>query len=287
MNCQLSTALAGHLYISDLDGTLLLPDKTLGARTRAVLERFIASGGLFTVATGRSAASTARILAPLALPVDAITHNGALTVNLQTGSIAQVVPMPASSARHVFERAVQRDLAPLAYGLDGAGHTLLVHGGEPNAATAGYLAALRPLHPCIADDGSTLDRLRGLTLLLLDEPQRIAALFAETCGGDTGLVAYLGRSAYTAGLGVGEVQAAAASKAHAARELARRAGLDASAIVAFGDNANDLPLLLLAGQAYCPPEAVAEVRERIPGRIGGPREEGVASYLEAQLLGGG
>jgi 5-amino-6-(5-phospho-D-ribitylamino)uracil phosphatase len=271
-----------RLYISDLDGTLLLPDKTLGARSRAAVERFVADGGLFTIATGRSAASAARILDGLELPVDAIVHNGALTLDLRRGIASDVVPMPGEVAARVFCGAVELGLSPLAYALDGDA-ALLLYGGDPNEPTAGYLAALGPLHRCLRDDGSLLRRSQGLTLLVLDETPRIAALFAARCGAGSGVAASLGRSAYTMGLGVGEVQSAEASKGHAAEKLALRLGLTARSIVAFGDNANDLSLLQIAGESFCPPEATDEVRAVASGRIASVEDEGVAAYLEALL----
>lgn len=44
----------GTLYVTDLDGTLLRPDGSLGRRTLTVVNAFIASGGLITDATARS-----------------------------------------------------------------------------------------------------------------------------------------------------------------------------------------------------------------------------------------
>jgi 5-amino-6-(5-phospho-D-ribitylamino)uracil phosphatase len=271
-----------RLYISDLDGTLLLPDKTLGARTRAVVQRFVSGGGLFTIATGRSAASAARILDRLELPVDAIVHNGALTLDLRRGVPTDVVPMSGEVAARVFCGAVRLGLSPLAYALEGD-DALLLYGGEPNEPTAGYLAALGALHRCLRDDGSRLRRLPGLTLLVLDAPQRVAALLDAQCGAGSGVAACLGRSAYTAGLAVGEVQAAEASKGRAAEKLARRLHLTPGSIVAFGDNANDLSLLRIAGQAFCPPEATDEVRAVAAGRVASAAAEGVAAHLEALL----
>ena len=108
-----------RLFISDLDGTILLPDKTLGRRTRRVLERFIDGGGLFTVATGRSAGSAAGTLAGLRLSAEAITHNGALTADLGTGRAAEVVSMAGPLAAGLFERARSAGLGPMTYALSG------------------------------------------------------------------------------------------------------------------------------------------------------------------------
>ena len=49
------------LYVSDLDGTLLLPDGTLGERTVAVVNELFSAGGLFSYATARGYESAKRV----------------------------------------------------------------------------------------------------------------------------------------------------------------------------------------------------------------------------------
>jgi 5-amino-6-(5-phospho-D-ribitylamino)uracil phosphatase len=277
------TDLTRKLFVSDLDGTLLRPDKTLGPRSRDVLTRFIAAGGRFTVATGRSAPSAAERLEGIALPVEAIVHNGALTVDLTSGAVSSVTALSGPLARRLYEGALQAGICPMAYALRGDGVVALHHGPAPNRPTAGYLEALGRLHPFVEDDGAELGRLRGLAMILLDDPERIEGFFARLCDPDPDVTAYPGRSAYTPGLGVGEVTSSAASKGAAARHLAQSIGLRSDALVAFGDNLNDLPLLEAAAQAFCPPEAQPAVLAATGGRIKSAAEEGVASYLEDLL----
>jgi hydroxymethylpyrimidine pyrophosphatase-like HAD family hydrolase len=279
------------LYISDLDGTLLLPSRTLGRRTREVLERFFEAGGRFTVATGRSAASSSAVLGGLRLPLAAIVHNGALTVCLESGAVSRVVPLAGEVAGHLFARALDYGMTPLAYALadpnlsgPAALAPPLYHGPSPNEPTRRYLAAVEPYHPLVQDDGTRLARAQMLSVLLLDEPDLTDRYFATECDPLPGVASFPGRSAYTAGLGVGEITAAEAGKANAARALVEETlGRGLEAVVAFGDNMNDLPLLLAAKEAYCPPDAPPEVLRQIAGRIAAPVEEGVAHHLDRLL----
>ena len=272
-----------RLYISDLDGTLLGSDRRLGERTRRVLDAFIAGGGLFTIATGRSAASCAATLEGLKLAVPAITHNGALTGGLDPFTVHAVRAMPGPDAARLFAAAIARGLAPVAYALDPASRTWLLHGERLNSPTGRYVDSLAALHPHAVDDGARLSGLQGLSLILLDDPEPLSAFLLEACGAASGFAASLGRSAYTPGLGVAEVQSSAASKGAAAAELCASLGLEPAQIVAFGDNCNDLPLLRLAGEAFCPPDAQPEVLEAVGGRIGRAADEGVAAFLEALI----
>jgi 5-amino-6-(5-phospho-D-ribitylamino)uracil phosphatase len=283
-NRQERPGLGSKLLISDLDGTMLLPDKTIGPRTRQAISRFMAAGGLFTLATGRCAASTIQILGPLTLNAPIVTHNGALTVAQHSGEVLDRVSLTASLATRLYTQALACQITPMAYVMPTEQQTVLYYGGLPvNEPTRQYLAAMARLLPCHIQTEPLFDHGAVLSLIFLDEPQRLEAFFAAECQGRAELSASLGHSAYTPRLAVGEVQAAGADKAQAATKLALRLGLRPRDIIAFGDNMNDLPLLLMAGQSYCPPNSLAEVLAQIPRRIAGPAEEGVAEYLE-QLL---
>jgi hydroxymethylpyrimidine pyrophosphatase-like HAD family hydrolase len=169
----------------------------------------------------------------------------------------------------------------VAYALEEDGSVALHHGASPNRATERYLESVAGMHRFVVDDGARLQRQQGLAMILLDDPGAIEAFFAAACDPDPGITAYPGRSAYTPGLGVGEITSSAASKGAAARLLARSLGC--AGIVAFGDNLNDLPLLRVARRAYCPPGAQPAVLAATSGRIAASEEEGVARYLEDLL----
>ncbi len=267
---------------------MLLPDRTLGARTVRAVRRLLEAGGLFTVATGRCAASTTRLLQDLALPLPAIAHNGAQTVDLEGGVTSELVTMPGPVVARLVAASAAAGLSVQAYVWTPEQTVELIHGPAKNPPTARYTDTMGQVVPAVPHDGSAatarrLERCRGLSFLYLDDADALAGFFAEHCGPDTGVVTSLGKSAYTQGIAVGEVQWGEATKANAARRLAQARGLDPSRIVAFGDNANDLPLLRLAGRAYCPPDAAPAVLAEVEGRVAPCAEEGVAIFLE-QLL---
>ncbi len=236
------------------------------------------------MATGRSAASCAATLEGLRLPLPAIVHNGALTCELHSGRPGAIRAMDGPAAGRFFADAVAEGLSPIAYGLDEEGTTWLLHSAQPNLPTRRYLDSLRELHQQAVDDGGWLARLSPLSMLLLDEPARLADFLGRACRAGSGFASSLGRSAYTPGLGVGEVQADRATKGQAALDMCASLGLSPAELVAFGDGGNDLPLLRLAGGAFCPPDAQPEVLAQVEGRIACAADEGVAAYLE-ELLG--
>src|ERR671918_2485585 len=74
-----------HLYISDLDGTLLTSNASLSPFSRRTLSRLLQEGLPFTVATARSLVSVAMMLDGLPLPFPIIEFHGAFLSDLETG----------------------------------------------------------------------------------------------------------------------------------------------------------------------------------------------------------
>ena len=71
------------LYISDLDGTLLNPNAELPAYTKDALNRMIADGLCFSVATARTAASAFKILDGIQWKVPLVLLNGVLIYDFE------------------------------------------------------------------------------------------------------------------------------------------------------------------------------------------------------------
>ena len=95
------------LFISDLDGTLLRPDGTLGDRTIRVVNDLIAAGGLFTYATARSYTRSSPVTARLDLELPVITYGGAIIVDPGSGT-----PRAAATLPTRVVDAVQHAAAP-------------------------------------------------------------------------------------------------------------------------------------------------------------------------------
>lgn len=65
-------------------------------------------------------------------------------------------------------------------------------------------------------------------------------------------------------MGVGSFHANAKTKRQIAEELCQQLHIDLGQVAYVGDDLNDIDLLEAVGYAFCPPNAVAEVR-RLPG----------------------
>ena len=76
-----------RLVACDLDGTLLLPDTTVSARSLAAIGRLRQAGVVFLVVTGRPPRSVREIAARAGLGGLAICANGALVYDLDAGEV--------------------------------------------------------------------------------------------------------------------------------------------------------------------------------------------------------
>ncbi|MDF2877927.1 MAG: Cof-like hydrolase [Clostridia bacterium] len=71
-----------YVLISDLDGTLIRSDKTISSKNKEAIQAFIAGGGYFTVATGRTAQNVLPYLEGIAINKPCILYNGGALYNL-------------------------------------------------------------------------------------------------------------------------------------------------------------------------------------------------------------
>ncbi|MGN1235137.1 MAG: HAD family hydrolase, partial [Christensenellaceae bacterium] len=80
---------------SDLDGTLLLPDKTLPEETFPLIRALKEKGVLFAPASGRQYANLKHLFAPVADQVLFIAENGALVVYQDEVLFTDLIPKDA------------------------------------------------------------------------------------------------------------------------------------------------------------------------------------------------
>lgn len=93
----------GLALITDLDGTLLLPDKTLSPADAAAIADFREKGGIFSIATGRGIQATREFLDLLTPDFPAVMYNGALVYDAQAERPAYTAQLPAQTGALLTE----------------------------------------------------------------------------------------------------------------------------------------------------------------------------------------
>jgi Cof subfamily protein (haloacid dehalogenase superfamily) len=267
-----TTGTGVRLIASDLDGTLLRSDGGISTRTRDALARAQSAGIAIVLASARGPQGVADVADALSVGGLAICSNGAVILDLETRRVIKHRPLAADVAARVVRAIRERD-ADIAFAaetefalalepaFDGAWDNWdLSYGSVHNDALEFVIDPVSKL--LLRDDKRSIDEL--------------AALAREVVGDDCAVA--------PAGHWVLEISAGGVSKAAALEELANDLGVSPSAVVAFGDFPNDLPMLNWAGRSIAPGNAHPDVLAAVDEVTATNDGDGVALVIERLLL---
>lgn len=243
----------------DLDGTLLDEQSRLTGRTRDALLRCREAGVVLTVATGRG--STAASLVPLDLFDGYATTNGARAW---------------ANGRLVYEQTIPASLAaPLLRQISAMGFRVAAEIDDVHWANYDVRARW-PSVPaqCQTDFAELPGEAEKLYALVEDtgQAERIRALLPGA------LHMHVARD------GLAMIMRREATKARAVEAMARAFGIPMADVAAFGDDVNDLDMLVACGVSVAMGNAVPEVRGAASHICESNHRDGVARWLEAYLL---
>ena len=272
------------LYISDLDGTLLDNNAELSGCTVETLNRLIESGGYFSIATARTAATSLLILEPVAVNIPIILMNGVLIYDIQSRQyiIRELLHRPRTAQLLAAMR--QTGQTGLMYAL--AGDELLTYYERLDTAPLqAFVNTRRQKYnkqfiqiDDFADASAAADIIYFCFLDSCEHIHRLNDRIKEIIG----LRIEMYQDIYSEDLWYLEVFSDAASKKKAVQYLRQQYGFDR--IVGFGDNLNDLPLFAACDECYAVANAKAEVKDKATAVIGSNKQDGVAKWLAANLL---
>jgi Cof subfamily protein (haloacid dehalogenase superfamily) len=260
-----------RLIASDLDGTLLLDDQTVGSRTAAVLPQ-VAALTTFVLATGRPPRWVWPVAEALGHQGLAVCANGALVVDLASDEVVYerlLEPAVVLDAAAALRAAVPA----LTFGVErmrgGFAHDPEYRTDWTRAATDAI--AVGPLAELV--DGPVVKLLVRHAAMTSDE--LVDAVRAA--------VGELVEATHSSNSGLVEISLAGASKAAALAWVAERAGVDPSEAAAFGDMPNDIEMLRWAGHAVAVANAHPLVKAVADEITASNQDEGVAQVLERWL----
>ena len=259
-----------RLVASDLDGTLLGADGQVSARTAEVLRRVRASGVEVVAATGRSHRTAGPRLEPTGAVRWAVCSNGASLYDIETDELVKVNLFPAEVTDAFFGSILGRvpgsGLAwetPAGFQFDAMFRRLRPQfvGGrvpasqvEPTADTPADVLKVMLAHPELESDDLLAEVIPHL-------PDGVMA----TCSG----AAFI------------ELMAEGVDKAAGLAFLCEQLDVPAAAVVAFGDQLNDLPMLEWVGRGVAMANSHPQVLDATDHRADHHTDDGVATHLEA------
>jgi Cof subfamily protein (haloacid dehalogenase superfamily) len=257
---------APRLVATDLDGTVVRSDGTISDRTRGVLAAVEEAGAVLVLVTGRPPRWMPPIVEATGHRGVAICANGALVYDLHTSTVVRHSLLTAEAMNDIV-RALRRDLPGIAFAVErhdsGFAH-------EPSYRPrwdSSDAKAVRPIEELLADGAvKLLGRHEGM-----GSDELLAAAHRS--------VGELGTLTHSSSDGLLEISAVGVSKASALAELAAEHGIDAPAVVAFGDMPNDIPMLSWAGYGVAVANAHPEVIAVADEVTASNDDDGVAEVL--------
>ena len=254
-----------RLVATDLDGTLLHPDGTVTARTRAVLDELDDLGVPVVFTTGRPVRWMEQLWDAVGGHGLAICSNGGIVYDVAERRVRDFSAVPREIGLQVAD--LVRAAVP--------GTTFAIEHTSGWAREDGF-----PHHP---DDTETVhegswesiyvdDVVKVLAVHRDLDPEEFWRQVAAAVGG-------LVSTTWSSTFALVEISAAGVTKATTLERVAAEMGLGAADVVAFGDMPNDLPMLEWAGLSYAMANAHDSVRD-LADRLA-PRndDDGVATVL--------
>lgn len=269
---KVGPAPAIRLLISDIDGTLVTPDKVLTPAAIAAVQRLGAAGIGFSIVSARPPRGMASVAAALkvCLPFAAFNGGSLVEPDLRLISALRLAPEAARAAlallaargveAWVFADETWRLLDPHGAEVTRERHTL---GFDPTVVRGFEDVILR------------IDKIVAVS----DHPAKLAAVEADMRArlGDTA-VAQRSQAYYL------DITPPGADKGHAVRAICERAGVTLANTAVIGDMGNDIAMFRMAGLSIAMGQAPDNVRAAAKLSTAANTEDGFAKAVDRFIL---
>jgi Cof subfamily protein (haloacid dehalogenase superfamily) len=275
----------------DLDGTTLLPNATMGERTRECLKNLISKGMQIIIATGRAVESSESYRSAIGAEGPMVFFNGAEIVDSPSGGVIQAsmigldvvdygleiahsmgihyqVYLPAGISPDTGEKDTKQPWGALVmekYG-DEAKFYQKNTGIVPVIKDIKHIVNLPHLEGCI----------KALYIVDSSLHEEIRKRLDDRFGNQIEII-----RSYANYL---EIVKKGVSKGEGLKVAMQHRGLKPEEVVAFGDEENDLSMFPVAGFAAAPESASKKIQDAADLIFGPNTEEGLAKYLEEIFL---
>lgn len=264
------------LFVSDIDGTLLVSGKSISARNIAAVQKMVAAGITVTIATGRMYRAALPIAKELGVNVPIITYNGALIKSV-SGEILHSQYLPADLVSEIVKFFENHNWYLQNYSNDE------LYYAYRNDYTEFYERVQKISGSEIgwqemATKTENVCKLLGITANATETLERGKILKAEF--GDK-IAVTKSHPQFI------EIMLPGVSKAAAVKILAAKLGVERAEVMAIGDSENDLPMLQAAGESIAMGNADAKIKSACNYVTGDCAADGFADAVEKFVFGSG
>lgn len=261
-----------RLVVSDVDGTIVQPDKTLSPGTVAAAARLQATGVPLAIVSARPPRGMRWIGEALGLQGLYAGFNGGALVAAD-GTVVEWNPTPADIVHAALELFARRGVEAWLFTAD---EWLLLDAESDQVPRETHTIRFGPrLVDGFAPFVDQVGKLVGVS----HDHEHLAAV-------ETELQALVGdrASAHRSQAYYLDLTHRNANKGYAVQALARHAGVALSEVVVLGDMVNDVPMFRVAGYSVAMGNGSAEVRAAASATTGANDREGWAQAVDTLIL---
>ena len=261
-----------RLLVSDVDGTLVQPDKSLSPSTAAAAARVQAAGVMLAIVSARPPRGISWIAEALHLTAPLAGFNGG-TLLAPDGAVIRQQTVPAPAIRTALDLFARRGVDAWLFTAD---EWLLTNPAGPRIDLE--RRTVRFMERVVPDLSPYVDQA-GKIVGVSDDYDKLAAVEAELQTLlDGAATAHRSQKYYL------DVTHPDANKGNAVRALAAHLGVDLADVAVIGDMENDVPMFLVAGFAVAMGNASPAVQAKAAAVTGANDRDGWAQAVDTIIL---
>ena len=270
------------LIALDLDGTLLLPDKTLSEENKRILAKAAQAGGIYiTLATGRPYSGIKKILEWLPCIRYVVLSNGAVVQDTQTGKIIAKHFVDTKDALAFYDYA---DSQELTVDFFAQGNRIV----SPKWKTCIEQMDISEGTKQLLLSNCTVVENQRIYLKSLSGVEKISVRFQNEASKNQyygKMEALFPQLKICSSLETNvEATCSNVTKASGIQDLVSYLGIGMDSVMAFGDNGNDYEMIETAGLGIAMGNADEDIK-KIANRITKSNTEDGVAYMVKEVLG--
>lgn len=268
------------LYVSDLDGTLLNSNQELSDFTRNTINKMIADGVHFTIATARSYSSAEQLIEPLNLKLPIILNNGGFIYDPVKEKFILENYIEKDITQSIVDILLENNVNPIIH-LKNQGKNQMFYRGLFNYGEKHYYDDRQQA----GDDRFTLvqeydlENKEIITIFAIDEYENLKAL-EEKIKSRFNVQIHLFKDVYSNFYWL-EINHPKANKKSGINFLKNQ--FKFNKIIGFGDNLNDLSMFEVCDEKYAVENAHDELKSNVNGILKSNDHDGVALFLKKDV----